>query len=95
MTGLDKNLLCTAEGVEALAAQSVNPETKATFLEIAGAYRQLARQQAKHRSGFPSWRCKAGSSSLPLIRLGQAWFHEFPSNESGFGVVRGDRWVAI
>lgn len=91
VAGMDKDFMSTAEGAEAQAARSRNPETKATFLKIAKAYRQLAEHGGKHRSMFPSLESRAGPLSLPLIWLGPACFCGFPSNDAKFSVVQGGR----
>ena len=88
VAGVDKDFRCTAEGAEVQAAQSSNPQTRATFLKVAKAYRELA-QKEKNRSKFPLFEFKAGSLTSPLIWFGPACFCGLPSNDSEIMVVEG------
>jgi hypothetical protein len=94
VAGVDKDFRRTAEGAEVQAAQSGNPQTRATFLKVAKAYRQLARQREKNRSKFPLLEFKAGSLTSPLIWFGPACFCGLPSNDSEITVVEGGVWAA-
>ena len=78
---IKKDFRSTAEGMETLATRSSNLETKATFLKLARAYRQLAEQMGNCLSGFPSLESGTESLCLPQIWLG-AGFCGTPINEA-------------
>ena len=85
--GINKDFLLTAEGAEAQAGRASNRETKATFIMLARAYRQLAEEVGNHRSGFPSGHPRSTSLRLPRIWL-SASFGGVPSNDTQFGLIQ-------
>ena len=88
--GIDKDFLGIARGAEAYAAQSPNPETRATFMKVAKAYRELAREKDSRQLGFPSLGSACGSSkNLPLIWVGPACFGGLPANDAKLSLIRG------
>ena len=81
--GIQKDFAMTAAGAEASAAASRNPETKATFLRLANAYRELARQMEEGFQRFPSIEDASHQLGLAKIWIG-ASFWGVPSNDTHF-----------
>lgn len=88
--GIKSDFALTAAGAEAYAARATSADTKATFLKLATAYRQLAEQMATRRNEFPSMEGNPDQLRLPTIWLG-ASFWGMPSNDIGFASVRDQR----
>ena len=88
--GIKKDFASTAATAEAFAASSTSANTKATFLKLAGAYRQLAEQLGTRLQPFPSVEDHSDQLRLPKIWLGASFFG-MPSNDMGFASLLDQR----